>query len=232
MSIFRKFIAPVALVLSLGQAQAQPQLHEGDVEMSIVNSQIVLNGHAATQFGTGFKIFEGDFGDLAGGPFRTDDPGYDSETGTFVPGTFITYNTVGSLRFWNGGTWGLAGAERVRLDGNLGEESFYSGTGTSGDLTGLVGVAGNSGVIHEHLDMVVSRVGGGIPAIGSYMFQLYLGGTNLTASDTFLMVLNRGLSEQSFEQSVQALAVPEPGTWLMWLAGVGLVGAIAARRRN
>jgi len=230
MSIFRQFIAPVALVLSLGQAQAQ--LHEGDVEMSIVSGKIVVDGHATTQFGTGFKIFEGDFGDIGGGPFRTDDPGYDSAPGTFVPGTFITYNTVGSLWFWNGGTWGLAGAERVRLDGNLGEESFFSGTGTSGDLTGLVGVAGNSGVIHEHLDMVVSRVGGGIPAIGSYMFQLYLTGTNLTTSDTFLMVLNRGLSELSFEQSVQALAVPEPGTWLMWLAGVGLVGAIAARRRN
>jgi len=230
MFIFRKFIAPIALVLSLGQVQAQ--LHEGDVEMSIVSSQIVLNGHSAIQFGSGFKIFEGDFGDISGGPFRTDDPGYDSAPGTFVPGTFITYNTVGGLWFWNGGTWGLAGAERVRLDGNLGEESFFSGTGTSGALTGLVGVAGNSGVIHEHLDMVISRVGGGLPAIGSYMFQLYLTGTNLTASDTFLMVLNRGLSEQNFEQSVQALAVPEPSTWLMWLAGVGLVGAIAARRRS
>ena len=230
MSVFRKFIAPVALVLSLGQAQAQ--LHEGDVEMSIVSGKIVVDGHATTQFGTGFKIFEGDFGDISGGPFSTDDPGYDSAPGTFVPGTFITYNTVGSLWFWDGGTWGLAGAERVRLDGNLGEESFFSGIGTSGALTGLVGVAGNSGVIHEHLDMMVSRVGGGLPAIGSYMFQLYLTGTNLTASDTFLMVLNRGLSEQSFEQSVQALAVPEPGTWLMWLMGVGLVGAIAARRRN
>ena len=229
MSIFRKFIAPVALVLSLGQAQAQ--LHEGDVEMSVVSSQIVLNGHAATQFGTGFKIFEGDFGDISGGPFRTDDPGYDSEPGTFVPGTFITYNTVGSLWHWNGGNWGLAGAERVRLDGNLGEESIFSGTGTSGDLTGLVGVAGNGGVVHEHLDMLVSRVGGGIPAIGSYMFQLYLTGTNLTASDTFLMVLNRGLSEDNFEMSVQALAVPEPTTWLLWMGGLALIGA-AARRRH
>ena len=231
MSVFRKFIAPVALVLSLGQAQAQ--LHEGDVEMSIVSGKIVVDGHATTQFGTGFKIFEGDFGDISGGPFRTDDPGYDSAPGTFMTGTFITYNTVGSLWHWNGGAWGLAGAERVRLDGNnLGEESFFSGTGTSGDLTGLVGVAGDSGVIHEHLDMVVLRMGGGIPAIGSYMFQLYLTGTNLTASDTFLMVLNRGLSEDNFEMSVQALAVPEPGTWLMWLAGLGLVGAIATRRRN
>jgi len=232
MSIFRRFIAPVALVLSLGQAQAQAQLHEGDVEMSIVSSQIVLNGHAAIQFSTGFKIFEGDFRDISGGPFKTDDPGYDSEAGTFGPGTFITYNTVGSLWFWNGGTWGLAGVERVKVDGNLGEESFFSGTGTSGDLTGLVGVAGNSGVVHEHLDMVVSRVGGGMPAIGSYMFQLYLTGSDLIASDTFLMVLNGGLSEDNFEMSVQALAVPEPGTWLMWLAGVGLVGAIAARRRS
>jgi len=231
MSIFRRFIAPVALVLSLGQAQAQAQLHDGDIEMSVVSSQIVLNGHDVIQFGTGFKIFEGDFFDISGGPFRTDDPGYDSEPGTFVPGTFITYNTVGSLWFWNGGNWGLAGAERVRLDGNLGEESFFSGTGTSGDLTGLVGEASLSGVVHEHLDMVVSRVGGGIPAIGSYMFQLYLTGTNLTASDTFLMVLNRGLSEDNFEMSVQALAVPEPTTWLLWMGGLALIGA-AARRRH
>jgi len=229
MSTLSKLVASLALAVFLGQAQAQ--LHEGDVEMSIVSSQIVVNGHSAVQFGTGFKIFEGDFGDLAGGPFRTDDPGYDSETGTFAPGTFITYNTVGSLWFWNGGTWGLAGAERVRLDGNLGEESFFSGTGTSGDLTGLVGVAGNSGVVHEHLDMGVSRVGGGIPAIGSYMFQLYLTGSDLIASDTFLMVLNRGLSVDDFELSVQALAVPEPTTWLLWMGGLALIGAAARRRR-
>ncbi len=229
MSTLSKLVVSLALAVSLGQAQAQ--LHEGDVEMSVVSSQIMLNGHAATQFGTGFKIFEGDFGDISGGPFRTDDPGYDSEPGTFVSGTFITYNTVGSLWFWNGGNWGLAGAERVRLDGNLGEESFFSGTGTSGDLTGLVGVAGNGGVVHEHLDMLVSRVGGGIPAIGSYMFQLYLTGTNLTASDTFLMVLNRGLSEDNFEMSVQALAGPEPTTWLLWRGGLALIGA-AARRRH
>ncbi len=232
MSVFRKFIAPVALVLSLGQAQAQAQLHDGDIEMSVVSGKIVVDGHATTQFGTGFKIFEGDFGDIGGGQLKTDDPGYDSAPGTFVPGTFITYNTVGSLWHWNGGAWGLAGAERVRLEGILDEGSFFSGTGTSGDLTGLVGVAGNSGVIHEHLDMVVSRVGGGWPASGSYMFQLYLTGTNLTASDTFLMVLNHELADDDFQMSVQALAVPEPGTWLMWLAGLGLVGAIATRRRN
>ena len=229
MSTLSKLVASLALAVSLGHAQAQ--LHEGDVEMSIVSSKIVVNGHSAVQFGTGFKIFEGDFGDLAGGPFKTDDPGYDSEIGTFVPGTFITYNTVGSLWFWNGGTWGLAGAERVRLDGNLGEESFFSGTGTSGDLTGLVGVAGNSGVVHEHLDMLVSRVGGGLPAIGSYMFQLYLTGSDLIASDTFLMVLNRGLSVDDFELSVQALAVPEPTTWLLWMGGLALIGAAARRRR-
>jgi len=232
MSVFRKFIAPVALVLSLGQAQAQAQLHDGDIEMSVVSGKIVVDGHATTQFGTGFKIFEGDFGDFAGGPHETDDPGYDSAPGTFLPGTFITYNTVGSLWFWNGRNWGLAGAERVRLDGNMFEESFFSGTGTSGDLTGLVGVAGNSGVVHKHLDMVVSRVGVGVPTTGSYMFQLFLTGTALTASDSFLLVLNHGLSEENFEMSVQALAVPEPGTWLMWLAGVGLIGAITARRRT
>jgi len=231
MSIFRKFIAPVALVLSLGQAQAQAQLHEGDVEMSVVSSQIVLNGHDVIQFGTGFKIFEGDFGDFAKGPWETDDPGYDSAPGTFLPRTVITYNTVGSLWHWNGGNWGLAGAERVSLEGNLGEQSFFSGTGTSGDLTGLVGEASLSGVVHEHLDMVVSRVGVGTPAIGSYMFQLYLTGTNLIASDTFLMVLNHRLSDDDFQMSVQALAVPEPTTWLLWMGGLALIGA-AARRRH
>jgi len=230
MSILRKFIGPIALALSLGQAQAQ--LHDGDVEMSVVSGKIVVDGHATTQFGTGFKVFEGDFGDIAGGPFRTDDPGYDSEAGAFLPGTVISYNTVGSLWFWNGASWGLAFADSVRLDGNLGEESFFSGTGNSGALTGLVGVAANNGVVHEHLDMSVLRVGGGVPTTGSYMFQLFLTGTGLTASDSFLLVLNRGLSEENFEMSVQALAVPEPGTWLLWMAGVGLIGAITARRRT
>jgi len=228
--LFRDFAVSLAFVVSLGQAQAQA-LHEGDVEMSVVGGKIVLDGYAVTQFGSGFKVFEGDFGDLAGGPFKTDDPGYDSEIGTFTSGTKVSYNTVGSLQFWNGTGWGQAGMERVRLDGNLGEESFFSGTGISGALAGLVGQAGVGGVVHEHLDMTLSRIGAGVPAVGAYMFQLYLSGDGLVASDSFLMVINQGLEEEAFEMSVQALAVPEASTWLMLLAGVGLIGTVTARRR-
>ncbi len=224
-----------ALALAAAPA-AMAQLHEGDVEVSIVGGKLVVDGHAVVEAGTGYKVFEGDFGDLAGGPFSTDDPGYDSMPGTFAAGTILQYAALGTLRFWNGGAWvttpSLPGnAERVAIAGNGGESTLWTFGGVTGSLSGLIGQAGANGNIHEHLDMTVSREGGGAPAVGAYLIQLALTSSGLVDSDPFYIVLNRGLDDDAFETAVQALAVPEPGRLALLVAGLAVVGAIARRRR-
>jgi len=230
-SILARTAALSGLLVALSfPAQAQAQTHDGDVEMSIVSGTITLDGHAAVRAGNGFQIFEGDFGDVAGGPFKTDDPGYDSEAGTWASGAIVNYQILGVLEFWNGSSWAPAGLERVTLEGNLGEASFIQGSGVSGDLTGLIGQSGSNGVIHEHLDMGVSRIGGGLPSVGAYLIQLQLTSVGLQSSQPYYIALNRGLSEIDFESAVQALAVPEPGTWALLAGGLLAVLRIARRR--
>lgn len=221
--------------LSLLPLAAQAQhLHEGDMELSVSGGRLTVSGNDAWH-ADGSAVFEGDLGDFAGGPYRTDDPGYDSEVGTFLAGTVIQYKALGSLKFWDGASWVsvVPGSEYIRMDGNLGEDTRWTTTGISGDLTGLVGQAGGDGKIHEHLDMSVARVGGGTPGVGAYLIQLQLSADNGYASSAaYYLALNRGLDAAGFEAAVGALApVPEVQSWALMLAGLAATGLVLRRRR-
>jgi hypothetical protein len=227
----KSLLLAAATAALLFAPQAQAQLHEGDIELSVVAGRIALEGNDAWH-ANGLAVFEADFGDTAGGPYRTDDPGYDSAPGTFAAGAILDYAALGSLMFWNGAQWQatVPGNEYVRLDGNLGEDTRWSVGGVTGDLTGLIGQAGANGQIHEHLDMSVARVGGGVPAVGAYLIQLQLTMPALVSSEPFYVAINRGLAAADFEMAVQALAVPEAQSWAMLTAGMLLL-ACARRRR-
>lgn len=226
------FAATLLAAASLLPGTALAQVHEGDIELSLVNNRITLAGNDAFHF-NGQAVFEGDFGDFAGGPYRTDDPGFDNEAGTFAAGTILNYRALGRLQFWNGSSWTAAvpGNEYVRMDGNLGEDTRWNPMGLMGDLTGLIGQAGANGQIHEHLDFSVARTGGGVPAVGAYLVQLQLESAAHLTSAPYYMAFNRGLSGTDFETAVSALAVPEAQTWLMMLAGLIGVAAYAQRRQ-
>lgn len=228
MSRLHSFV--LAAFVGLVPLAAQAQLHDGDIEMQVTANQIVLEGHAVLRLGNGYQVFEGDFGDVAGGPFKTDDPGFDSAPGTWADGAVVNYLGLGSLEFWNGASWVAAGLQRVTLDGNLGEATVFQGSGLSGDMSGLIGQSGSSGQIHEHLDMSVSMSGGGLPTMGAYLIQLQVVSSGMVSSQPFYIALNRGLDDAAFENAVQALAVPEPQTWL--LLGAGFAGVIVAARRR
>lgn len=220
-----------AATLIPGLAMAEEHLHEGDVIPSVVAGKITVTSSQTLSDG-GFALFEGDFGDLIKGPYKTSAPGFN--TLAFAPSTIVNYSAVGSLKFWDGLSWSstLPANEYVRLDGNLGEDTRWNGSGVTGDATGLLGQA-DGGELHEHLDFSVARVGGGVPSIGAYMVGLSLSATGYTSSDPFYLVFNRGLSMENFETSVEALTspVPEPSTWLLACLGLAAVGASSVKRR-
>lgn len=204
---------------------ADPHLHAGDIELEVDAGKLVVHGAAHTQFGTGYAIFESDFGDLVGGPYKTKNPGYDSVEGTFNNLDIINYQALGSLWFWNGASWGnsFLSGESVQLDGNLGETTLWSVAGVSGAAVGLIGQARLDGKIHEHLDMSIKAPTGFLPSVGAYYVTLQLTSDSYASSDPFLIVFNNGLDEAAYENAVHALAVPEVETYALLLAGLGLI---------
>ena len=226
----RTLLAAAALFSLLTLAVQSQELHAGDIEISVVDNRLTVSGNHV--FHTdGSPVFEGDFGDIAGGPYGTDDPGFDSDDGTFLAGTIVRYTALGSLKYWNGSTWqaSVPGNEYLQMDGNLGEETRWTVSGLTGAPSGLVGQAGINGTVHEHLDFRVGRAGG-VPAVGAYLFQLQLtADKGYLPSMPYYVAMNHGLTVDAFETAVAA--VPEPQTWALMLGGLA-IGAFALRNRR
>lgn len=148
---------------------------------------------------TGHRIYPGYFGDLEGGPFLTDDPGFQAFPGTFLRDELVSFRALGTLRYWNPQTlrWSAApqGVE-VILFGNIPIEvetgfdsdpatwreqyEFYRGGtrfgayGIGGPLTSIIDAARRRGEFHAHLDWKIIAPGGAAPPPGAYMVTIQL----------------------------------------------------------
>ena len=226
-------------IFSVNAQAADDHLHAGDIEIEVENGQLGTHGAAHTQPGTGYAIYEGDFGDLARGPYATRSPGFDSHEDTFDAGDIIGYKAIGTLWSWSGTNWtnSVANGETVMLAGNLGESTFWGTSGVSGDTVGTLGQASSAGNIHEHLEFSIASATG-TPTIGAYFITLQLLSADANStfdgivqnskydiSNPFIIAFNNGLSSANFEASVDALVtpVPEPSNVAFMLFGLGLL---------
>lgn len=244
------FTHAIAFAAALGMCAALPShaqgVHEGDVLPELAGNKLVLVTEGLEfDFLTGAPIYEADFGDITGGLFETDDPGYDHESGQFTSGTLFAVMAVSPLQFWNGTSWIPTTPAVITISDALNpdrpnlliDDSLIS-TGVA--LIGQVDIDGN---LHEHTDMSITS--GAAP--GAYLitlklvalleealnpsdFSLDLSMRAYDDSDPFMIIFNRGLVFEAFEASVEARVVPIPGALL--LMGSGLMGLFAARRRQ
>ena len=81
---------------------------------------------------TGRTIVPADFGDFAGGPHKTDDPGWVIKAGDFLGGEVLWFRALGSLRFWDKAEqrWqdDSPNGERVRLLGAIPPDILINGS--------------------------------------------------------------------------------------------------------
>lgn len=236
----RALLAAAALTLAAQPALAQ-HVHSGDVVVHVDAGKLVIES-GEPQAGTGYRIFEGAFTTLlSGNRWTTDDPGFDMEPGTLLPGEQLWVRGLDRLRTWNGSSWAAAspGNTFIRLRDIVEELVVFRPAGvatTAPGMTGLIEAADAGGIVHQHLNFFLlnaasDTTNSGAPvANGAYLIQLQLFSTALEGgmpkyldSDPFYIAFNRGLSAEAFEDAVHALAVPEPAAALMLLPGLALI---------
>ena len=228
------------LVTALTIGVSPNVLAHSDIEAVVIGGKLVVDeeNSVPVAYGTGFKIFEGDFGDLTGGPLQTDDPGFMVPDATLLSGQQLWYNAIGSLSFWDGLNWGAApGTLTLKIEDALGSDTLITSSGVTNPY-GVIDQADTGGGVHAHIDFSISDLN---PA-GAYLATFELTSRDVSGnlpspyvdSDPFQVVFNRGLSSQAFETSVSALVspVPEPETYAMLLAGLAVFAGIARRRQG
>ena len=240
--MFRSMHVAFGAALTTLAMMVSPQVlaQHADIEAVVIGGKLIVDEEnaAPVAFGTGYKIFEGDFGDLPSGLTGTDDPGFLAPSGTFLSGEQLWYHALGTLSFWNGTSWAAAPSGiALTVEDILGSETLISSLGATNPY-GVIDQVDSAGGIHAHIDFSISNVN----PVGAYLATFELTSRDASGnlpspyldSDPFQIAFNRGLSHEVFEASISALVspVPEPQTYAMLLAGLALFGAVARRRKE
>ncbi len=146
LAVLGAFMSPVAFA------------QHADIDVALISNKIVVDAAnlVPNNAATGYKIYEGNFGDFAGGPNSTDDPGFDVPDGTFLAGQQLWFKAIGTLSFWNGSSWGAAaGSATFTITDALGGNTLIKTSGVTNPF-GAIGQADDGGGIHAHIDFSIS----------------------------------------------------------------------------
>jgi len=182
-------------------AAAASAHHEGDMLLQISGDRIATY-EAAEGGPVPRRVFAGVLGEF-GIPGVGDEPGFDNEPGTFVPGTVISFTINAALKVWDGTAFATTAADPlggVRVKLSFDQLSTTSGAGPV-DGFGLF-VAPN-GEWHTHYIFELLPAEGFAEADpGAYLLELVLHTTQqgVASSRPFWIVMNHELDEQSFDE--------------------------------
>lgn len=238
---FAGLLAAASLALISGLSYAH-----SDVELGLEGGNITVDpeGESPSNFFSGYTVFRADFGDAAGGPWSTDDPGFNNDHAItegepgFAVGSYIGFDIVGTLSYWDGATWSntTPGSETLTVSDFLAADTVIDTASVTDGSTMFIGqVSGPAGAIHEHIDFTINT--GAAAGAYSIVMQLFSWTSAVDPtpihgpSNPFQLVFNRGLSGADFDAALAAIVPLPAGVWLLISGIVGLV-AFGRRRRD
>jgi len=159
-----RFLTAVFIVLLFCYGARAQHTHEGDFELKVEFSSIIVEPRVLPA-----ELLKDEF-------FSTDEPGFDSEPGTFPAGTAVGFNIRDALKRWSGGgfdplisstqeTMIVSYMQRIRETG----PGFVSGFD--------IPVAAD-GSWHRHLVFTLTGPGTNDPGKGIYLLELELYNTS------------------------------------------------------
>jgi hypothetical protein len=203
----------------------------GDVAWFLANV-----GSLPYTYGTGRLIVPGNFGDAAGGPFSTDNPGFQSFQGDFGAFEEMSFRVTGTLQYLAPGAsdWvAAAPGGGIRLYGSIPDDivfayvydglradeyffyeagTFFTGAGIQGPTSAPIGAASTRGAMHYHLDWYLE--GTARDNKGAYLIEMQLfssemvgGAEKYAPSDTFHILFNHGISTAEYADALKTLTV-------------------------
>lgn len=227
-----------ATVSALLAVSASAQHAHSDVDAIVESGKIVFEGPGLVSDGSGFisgtgsRVYEAEFGaEFGSAANETDDPGFNLEDFSFTPGDFLAFDVVNTLSFWDGASWltSTPGSETLSITDVVGTSTTTVSDSLITNSLGLIDQSDGDGGVHTHLEFLIDSNA----TAGTYLLEFILRGfsdsglTNeaYTASDSVFIAFNFGLTEESFETSIDALgvtaAVPVPAAWLFLASGLG-----------
>ncbi len=195
----RATILVAGLVTLSGAAWGQT-LHDTDIVIRVggdgaIETGLVEPGGVAW----GERVVRGRL-DLAQFENLADDPGFDSTSGAFPPGTAIGFDLLAALRWWDGASFETIDPE-YRMSVTKGS-SVVTTPGADGAVAGFTfGSADSGGRFHHHVRFFLDPYDPFTAVDGLWLLQMRLWSTNAAvgASEPIFLVFASGaeaLSEQ------------------------------------
>ncbi len=210
----------VALLAALGaSAGANPNLHDGDVYVDLIDGRITLGSF---DLSTGeltipayvFPAFLQPLGQFA----ATSDPGFDTLPGTFPPGTPIGINIRAPLAYWDGSAFTTGGPERVAISqGPIteGPEGPLWSPVSGGVVVPGFTVATNAfGEYHEHFQFTLFNIADSTGLRqGAYRLEMELFATppSILTSEAFWFVFGWNATGEEMADAIEAALADAPG---------------------
>lgn len=241
--LFRSLPLVTCVVASLaGAAFAH---HAGDIALQVVNGQIVTGVWHDEAFEP-LSVYESRFNDTGVDPNWTNEPGFDSELGTWTYPSTISFNILDAIQVWNGEDFSTLADQQIQIA--YGANSVTT-PAESTTLAGFgIGVS-SDGSWHRHLEfeLLDSVYTNGFAQDGIYLLKLELTSSDpaVSTSNPFYLVFQQeentgdgGIgSETQHEAAVnfltnQLASVPEPGTFALLATGMAAASLGLWRRRG